>query len=221
MTTYNPGAGFTLTSQAGQRTDPFTGEITIHRGDDWAASAGTSISAAAAGQVVFSGSMSGYGNTVVLRHEINGEYYYSLYAHMQDIPTLNKGAWVLPGESVGQVGNTGGRSTGPHLHFEVLAGPKLNLQKGHPFIPPAEFDFGDPYVYFRRSEFNREFRSIAPTTTNFLAQATTITPERRDPLTLDLDGNGLDTTGINTTNPILFDHDGDGIKTATGWVKRD
>ena len=44
---------------------------------------------------------------------------------------------------------------------------------------------------------------------------------RRDPLTLDLDGDGLETVGIDTTNPILFDHDGDGIKTATGWIKPD
>lgn len=42
-----------------------------------------------------------------------------------------------------------------------------------------------------------------------------------DPLTLDLDGDGLETTGINPTSPILFDHDADGIKTATGWVKSD
>lgn len=42
-----------------------------------------------------------------------------------------------------------------------------------------------------------------------------------DPLVLDLDGDGLETLGINTTNPILFDHNGDGVKTATGWVKPD
>jgi len=51
------------------------------------------------------------------------------------------------------------------------------------------------------------------------ALATTISPIRRDPLILDLDNNGLETTGIDTANPILFDHDGDSIKTATGWVK--
>ena len=43
----------------------------------------------------------------------------------------------------------------------------------------------------------------------------------RDPLTLDLDGDGLETIGINPTAPILFDHNGDGVKTATGWVKPD
>jgi hypothetical protein len=45
--------------------------------------------------------------------------------------------------------------------------------------------------------------------------------ERRDPLTLDLDADGLETLGINPANPILFDHDGDGNKTATGWVSPD
>ena len=44
---------------------------------------------------------------------------------------------------------------------------------------------------------------------------------RYDPLTLDLDGDGLETVGINAANPILFDHDGDGIKTGTGWVQSD
>ncbi|MFZ6870506.1 putative Ig domain-containing protein [Undibacterium sp. Di27W] len=44
---------------------------------------------------------------------------------------------------------------------------------------------------------------------------------RRDPLTIDLNGNGLDTIGVSPTNPILFDHDGDGLKTATGWVASD
>jgi Ca2+-binding RTX toxin-like protein len=44
---------------------------------------------------------------------------------------------------------------------------------------------------------------------------------RKDPLTLDLDGDGLETTGISATNPILFDHDADGVKTATGWVIAD
>ena len=45
--------------------------------------------------------------------------------------------------------------------------------------------------------------------------------QRRDPLTLDLDGDGLETVGINSANPILFDHDGDGVKNATGWIKPD
>ena len=53
------------------------------------------------------------------------------------------------------------------------------------------------------------------TTSQSVAQA------RRDPLTLDLDNDGLETVGINTASPILFDHDADGVKTATGWIKPD
>jgi Ca2+-binding RTX toxin-like protein len=55
--------------------------------------------------------------------------------------------------------------------------------------------------------------------TNFLSSRNWI--QRRDPLTLDLDGDGLETVGINQTNPILFDHQGDGLKTATGWIAAD
>lgn len=60
--------------------------------------------------------------------------------------------------------------------------------------------------------------SDAAAATNNAAKA--VLP-RRDPLTLDLDGDGLETTAIAATNPILFDHDGDGIKNGTGWVKPD
>jgi len=55
--------------------------------------------------------------------------------------------------------------------------------------------------------------------TNF---RTAVTPPRRDPLAIDLDGDGIETVGIPTTgSPILFDHDGDGVKTGTGWLKGD
>lgn len=60
-----------------------------------------------------------------------------------------------------------------------------------------------------------------PKTPGPMREAQQWTPPRRDPLTFDLDGDGLETTGIDAANPILFDHDGDGIKTATGWVKAD
>ncbi|MCX7178266.1 MAG: hypothetical protein NTX56_05630, partial [Proteobacteria bacterium] len=60
---------------------------------------------------------------------------------------------------------------------------------------------------------------IGPTAATAFAQATTIKPALKDPLILDLNNNGLDTTGIDPNAPILFDHDGDGIKTATGWIR--
>ena len=60
---------------------------------------------------------------------------------------------------------------------------------------------------------------ISPLTATTFTLATQAAPARRDPLTLDLDNNGLDTTGIDPANPILFDHDADDVKTATGWIK--
>jgi|GEM_PF-1716704 len=61
------------------------------------------------------------------------------------------------------------------------------------------------------------FDSIA----SLFTSATVATPPRRDPLVLDLDNDGLETTGLNATNPIYFDQNADGVKTATGWVKSD
>ena len=63
--------------------------------------------------------------------------------------------------------------------------------------------------------------SIDPLTATAFTLATEVLPPRRDPLILDLDADGFETIGIDTTNPILFDHDGDSIQTATGWVKPD
>jgi Ca2+-binding RTX toxin-like protein len=64
--------------------------------------------------------------------------------------------------------------------------------------------------------------SISNTINNIFTSAQTYVapppPRRRDPLVLDLDGNGIQTSGINTASPILFDHNADGVKTATGWV---
>ncbi|WP_367154192.1 calcium-binding protein [Methylomonas sp. HYX-M1] len=59
------------------------------------------------------------------------------------------------------------------------------------------------------------------TSTLFTSATVATAPIRRDPLVLDLDNDGLETTGVSATNPILFDHDADGIKTATGWVNAD
>ncbi|WP_228893881.1 M23 family metallopeptidase [Pseudoduganella aquatica] len=121
-TSYGPGGQFRPTSGYGTRTDPFqSSRVEYHPGQDYAAPAGTLISAAATGTVVYSGyNAGGYGNTVVIKSTGgDGSTFYTLYAHQNgnSMPALD--SWVGRGEVIGEVGNTG-RSTGAHLHFEVL-----------------------------------------------------------------------------------------------------
>jgi murein DD-endopeptidase MepM/ murein hydrolase activator NlpD len=103
-----------LSSGFGIRKDPFTDETRFHRGIDLAAPAGMEVRAACAGRVVFSGSAKGYGNTVVLQHPGGFE---TRYAHLGTL-AVKAGDTLQPRQVLGTVGNTG-RSTGPHLHFEV------------------------------------------------------------------------------------------------------
>ncbi len=65
------------------------------------------------------------------------------------------------------------------------------------------------------------YGNVSPTTNTSFLSSQTAAPLRVDPLILDLDNDGLETIGINTSNPILFDHNGNGVRTATGWVKSD
>jgi murein DD-endopeptidase MepM/ murein hydrolase activator NlpD len=102
------------TSGFGMRMHPIDHEERLHSGMDIAAPAGTPIQAAAAGQVVFSGTQAGYGNVVVIQHE---EGYSTLYAHTT-ANLVSVGTTVSQGQPIATVGSTG-RSTGPHLHFEV------------------------------------------------------------------------------------------------------
>ncbi len=74
------------------------------------------------------------------------------------------------------------------------------------------------YEYFRRAEFNREARRLPADVNAKYLQGNTIRP--RDPLAIDLDGDGIETVGI-AGSAVLFDHNADGIKTGTGWVKGD
>lgn len=111
-----------ITSDFGMRLDPFSGRRRFHRGIDIAAERGAPIKAAASGRVVFSGRQGGYGNTVVIEHA-NG--YKTQYAHADSF-SVRAGEYVEAGQIVGTVGSTG-RSTGPHLHFEVTRnGEHLN-----------------------------------------------------------------------------------------------
>lgn len=90
-----------------------------HDGIDIKASRGTTIRAAADGRIVFAGRMRGYGNLVLVRHK---DHFFTAYAHNR-VNQVKKGKWVKKGEVLGLVGSTG-RSTGPHLHFEIREGEK-------------------------------------------------------------------------------------------------
>lgn len=103
-----------MSSGFGYRRDPFTGRSALHSGLDFAAPTGTPIHAAAAGTVSFVGNKSGYGRVVEIRH---GNGLMTRYAHMSRWQA-KKGDKVVAGDVIGAIGSTG-RSTGPHLHFEV------------------------------------------------------------------------------------------------------
>jgi len=103
-----------ISSQFGVRRDPLNGGHRRHGGLDIAATRGTPIAAAAGGKVVFAGRRGGYGNMVELEH-LDGRR--TRYAHADKI-LVKPGEQVEPGQTVATVGSTG-RSTGPHLHFEV------------------------------------------------------------------------------------------------------
>ena len=104
-----------ISSGFGWRVHPITGERKLHKGVDFAAPTGTPIFAAANGVVTYSGwTDDGYGNVVELRHE-NGEL--TLYAHTNRV-YVSKGQVINKGQAIAEVGSTG-RSTGPHLHFEI------------------------------------------------------------------------------------------------------
>lgn len=106
-----------VSSGFGWRSDPFTGEQAWHSGVDMVAPKGTPIGAAWDGRVVFVGQRGGYGNMVVLEHAGGWRSY---YAH-NDQNSVKVGDKVNAGQQVATVGSTG-RSTGPHLHFEVRQG---------------------------------------------------------------------------------------------------
>lgn len=104
----------TLSSGYGMRPDPFTGRLAFHDGIDLAAPAGTAIRPVSPGTVIFSGWKAGYGRTVTVRHADGTE---SSYCHAS-MTCVTAGDRVTQETMVARVGTTG-RSTGPHLHFQV------------------------------------------------------------------------------------------------------
>ncbi|MER7604702.1 M23 family metallopeptidase [Nocardioides sp. NPDC127503] len=118
-----PARSWTATSPFGMRTDPVTGAHTLHTGSDYAAPNGTPILAAADGVVAFAGDVtSGYGHLILIKHTVNAATVYSGYAHVYAAGIhVRKGQRVTAGQHIADVG-TDGKSTGPHLHFEIRPG---------------------------------------------------------------------------------------------------
>lgn len=124
-----PQVGGMITSRVGMRIDPIDGILRHHNGIDIAVPTGTPVKPVAPGVVVYSGSRSGYGNTVVVEHD-NGVI--TLYAHNSRI-LVAEGQPVTT-ESVLALSGSTGRSTGPHLHFEAWqAGTNVTMA----FLPDS------------------------------------------------------------------------------------
>jgi murein DD-endopeptidase MepM/ murein hydrolase activator NlpD len=104
-----------ISSEFGLRKDPLDREVRMHKGIDIAAPAGMSVQAACAGRVISAGYEKGYGNTVVVQHPGGFE---TRYAHLGSI-AVRAGDAMPENGVLGTVGSSG-RSTGPHLHFEVI-----------------------------------------------------------------------------------------------------
>ena len=121
-----PINGARLSSSFGMRKHPIDGFNKMHRGTDFAAPLGTPIMASGDGVIKKAGWCGGGGNCVVIKHNST---YQTVYAHMSKFAKgIRSGVRVKQGQTIGYVGSTG-KSTGPHLHYEVIVnGKKINSQ---------------------------------------------------------------------------------------------
>jgi murein DD-endopeptidase MepM/ murein hydrolase activator NlpD len=130
-----PTNSHTITSAFGIRSDPLTRASSFHTGIDIAGATGNPVYAGADGTVTLAGNFGGYGNAIIIRHSST---YKTLYGHLSEIK-VNQGDAVKKGSIIGSVGSTG-RSTGPHLHYEII-------KSGEPI---------DPYKYLNFFNDNKE-----------------------------------------------------------------
>lgn len=110
-----PVWSYWLSSPFGRRSDPFNSKSARHKGVDLASNKGNSVKTMANGKVIRAGWASGFGNLVEIDH---GNGFKTRYAHLNKF-YVKKGQQVKRGEAIAEVGSTG-RSTGPHLHYEVI-----------------------------------------------------------------------------------------------------
>lgn len=153
-----PVAGARVSSPFGTRYHPILHVIKMHTGIDFAAPTGTPIRVPADGVVEQLGYKKGYGNTIVLRHSANMQTW---YAHMSRYGQYRVGSRVKVGDILGYVGSTG-RSTGPHLHYEV----RINGQPVNPATValPVKQLSKNQIVTFKKyyQQFNQDFDRIRP-----------------------------------------------------------
>lgn len=140
----NPGTQFTwpvygkISSEFGWRKDPFTGVSTFHSGMDIAVQRDAPVFAAKEGTIIEAQENGGYGLNIIVQHYDGAK---TRYAHLNHI-SVYVGQRVLRGELIGRVGETG-RSTGPHLHFEII-------DSRDQCRDPRGYLTGSNYMYVRR-----------------------------------------------------------------------
>jgi len=129
--------GGAVTSEFGYRRNPFTGTgREFHSGIDFRGRVGDSVRSTGEGVVSFAGHKGGLGRCVIIKHNENLQ---TLYAHLQQIH-VEEGQQVGSGQMIGLLGNTG-RSTGPHLHYEIIVnGEKINPKKYLNFDTEKNYD---------------------------------------------------------------------------------
>ena len=147
-----PINGARLSSPFGMRKHPIDGFNKMHRGTDFAAPMGTPIMASGDGVVKKAGWCGGGGNCVVIKHNST---YQTVYAHMSKFASgIRSGVRVKQGQTIGYVGSTG-KSTGPHLHYEVIVnGKKINSQKLK--LPSGKILKGDDRKVFETKKIKIE-----------------------------------------------------------------
>ena len=143
-----PINGARLSSPFGMRKHPIDGFNKMHRGTDFAAPTGTPIMASGSGTIKKAGWCGGGGNCVVIKHNST---YQTVYAHMSKFAKgIKRGVRVKQGQTIGYVGSTG-KSTGPHLHYEVIVnGKKVNSQKLK--LPSGKILKGEERIVFETNK---------------------------------------------------------------------
>ncbi len=155
-----PIDGARISSSFGMRRHPILGYSKMHTGVDFAAPTGTPIYAAGDGVVKRAGRNGGYGNYIQIRH--NGEFS-TAYAHLSRI-LVQPGQRVQQGDVIGRVGSTG-RSTGPHLHYEIIRDGKKVNPMGVRFQPAIKLSGADLERFLaHKTETDRLYASLRDTT---------------------------------------------------------